>query len=148
MVRHPDEIRGRLREAGCRATSPRIAILSLLMNDKTHPAIEDVYQRIREDLPGVSLSTVYETIDKFVELGLCQRVEGPGQSARIDANTDVHAHARCLQCGRIIDLDEERFPPPPIPAEPVEGFKLHSAQLMYEGTCPACQVNPPLDWSV
>lgn len=148
MVMRPDEIKDRLRNAGCRATSPRIAILSLLMDDETHPAIDEVYSRIRQDLPGISLSTVYETIDKFVELGLCQRVEGPGQPARVDAKTHIHAHARCMQCGMIIDLDEDRFPPPALPSRLVEGFELTSAQLMYEGTCASCQVKPPLDWSV
>ncbi len=148
MVMQAHKIKDRLREAGCRATSPRIAILSLLMQDKSHPAVDDIYHRVREDLPAISLSTVYETIDKFVELGLCQRVEGPGQPARVDGNPDVHAHARCVHCGKIIDLDESRFPPPTIPRDLVEGFKLNSAQLMYEGTCGSCQISPSLDWSV
>ena len=141
MTPNTDEIKARLKGAGLRATTGRIAVLGLLMRDHSHPLIEDVYRRVKRRLPGMSLSTVYDTVERLVDTGLCRRVETPGEPTRLDAQPAGHLHARCVVCGRIVDLPEERFVPPEVPARPVGGFKLQSVRVMYEGLCSSCRHN-------
>jgi len=53
----------RLREKGYKLTSQRLAIISLLSKDMTHPGAADILKKIRKSLPQVSMSTVYYTLD-------------------------------------------------------------------------------------
>jgi len=56
----------RLREAGLKATAPRIQILAALEIDKSHPTAEELHDRLRGEHPSLSLSTVYKTLEVFL----------------------------------------------------------------------------------
>ncbi len=134
-----DHVRKLLKGAGLRATTSRITILEILLRDETHPLIDEVHRSVRRKLPGISLSTVYETVERLVQAGLCRRIESPGEPARVDASPGGHLHARCQRCGRIVDLPADRFPPPKLPARRIAGFELQSIQVTYGGFCWDCR---------
>lgn len=70
-----------------------------------HPTAEDVHLAIRRRLPRVSLATVYNALELFVRTGLASKLTYGDAAARYDIRTDAHAHARCLGCGRVDDVD-------------------------------------------
>lgn len=70
-----------------------------------HPTAEDVYLAVRRRLPRVSLATVYNALELFVRTGLASKLTYGDAAARYDIRTDAHAHARCLGCGRVADVE-------------------------------------------
>lgn len=90
-----------------RVTPQRLAVVDELIGDTTHPTVDVVARRVMQKMQGISLSTVYKTLNELVELGLINRVEGKGpgkEAAHFDPNTEVHGHLHCQTCGRILDL--------------------------------------------
>jgi Fur family peroxide stress response transcriptional regulator len=93
-----------LREKGYKITPQRLAIISLLSKDMTHPGAADILKKIRKSLPQVSMSTVYYTLDILKKEGLIQELEFYDQDNRYDINISNHINLICKKCGRIEDL--------------------------------------------
>src|SRR3954454_12662523 len=93
-----------LRERGQRVTSQRLIIHRLLRDLDRHVTAEEVLRRASEQLPGMSLPTVYATLDLLTELGVARRVS-VGGPVLYDPRVADHAHLRCRVCGRVEDLE-------------------------------------------
>jgi Fur family transcriptional regulator, peroxide stress response regulator len=128
----------RLRERGYKLTSQRLAIISLLSKDITHPGASDILKKIRKSLPQVSMSTVYYTLDILKKEGLIQELEFYDRDNRYDINVSNHINLICKKCGKIADLPGEL----PLSAEAVEhttGFQPVGMRFEYYGYCRNCQ---------
>jgi len=103
-----------------------------------HPTADAVFERVRRDLPGISLSTVYRNLGILCEQGSILPVRAAGTEVHYDARTRPHGHARCRACGRVFDL----------PAEPAEGggagccgpsgFRVEQVVVTVIGLCGSC----------
>ncbi len=89
---------------GHRVTRQRSAVYSELSASRAHPTAEEVFRAVREELPGISLATVYNTLEVLVRCGLATRLALFDGSARYDGQLDPHLHARCDECSRVFDL--------------------------------------------
>jgi Fur family peroxide stress response transcriptional regulator len=128
-----------LRRVGLKATGSRVALLTALARDYTHPTAEQRYARLRPQYPSLSLSTVYQTLDVFLRTGLCRRVSRAGERLRVDGTPPDHDHALCHACGTIFDMGREVLPlptpPPRLPHElTVTGFRVE-----YDVICASCR---------
>ena len=104
--RDPDtELTGLLRSRGLRVTSPRLVIHRQLRARDRHVTAEEAHDAVAAVLPGISLPTVYATLELFEELGIVRRVQAGRGAVRYDPRTDVHHHAVCRRCGRVEDFD-------------------------------------------
>ena len=101
------EVRERCRAAGLLFTHQRLVIYQELMAMGDHPAPEDVYERVRRQIPSLSLATVYNNIKIFVEHGLLREVSVHHGSLRLENNLEPHHHLVCTQCKAIEDLSED-----------------------------------------
>src|SRR4051794_10722643 len=90
-------------------TPQRLAVYRVLASDDSHPSAEDIYRRIKPEMPSLSLGTVYRTLDLLVEQGLVSRVHAFSDQARFDANLAAHHHLVCERCRRVIDFEDERL---------------------------------------
>jgi len=99
------EIFGR---AGLRCTKQRERVYEALAATKTHPTAEDLFTAVREVEPGLSLATVYNTLEVFTQRGICRRLIGPPGAAacRYDAELTEHTHL-ALPDGRLVDLPKD-----------------------------------------
>lgn len=130
----------KMRDAGCRITPQRIAILRVLSISKGHPSVEDIYEQVKEEFPTTSLATVYKNISMLKELGEVQELSFSTESSRYDGNRpDPHPHLICTRCKKIIDPDLESLES--VSAELVRetGFSITSHRLDFFGICPDCQ---------
>lgn len=93
-----------LRAAGLRLTPQRRAVIEALVDNHTHPTADEVAERVGSVLPGVSKSTIYNTLHEFAQAGLVQEISTTGL-LRFDPETAGHAHLVCPSCGRISDID-------------------------------------------
>ncbi|MEN0020275.1 MAG: transcriptional repressor [Planctomycetota bacterium] len=90
---------------GMRYTRQRAAVYAALASTKSHPTAEELLTAVRGDEPGISLGTVYNTLETLIEMGLCQRLAppSPAHAARYDADTSDHVHVAAAD-GSVIDL--------------------------------------------
>ena len=130
-----------LRARGLRVTGPRLAILAHLRSDLSHPSPEAVHAALQPRHPSLSLSTVYQTLEAFLQAGLCRRVTTGSNRLRVDGTTDDHDHAVCRSCGAVMDLARTpAFRPPRPPALP-RGTELIGFRIEYEVVCARCGRN-------
>jgi Fe2+ or Zn2+ uptake regulation protein len=130
-----------LRERGQRVTSQRLVIGRLLRELDRHVTAEEVLRRASEQLPGVSLPTVYATLDLLAELGVARRVS-VGGPVLYDPRVQDHAHLRCRVCGRVEDLEVDVDTARALRAAKRAGFEAEGAELVVEGRCADCAASP------
>jgi Fe2+ or Zn2+ uptake regulation protein len=126
-----------LRERGQRVTSQRLVIGRLLRELDRHVTAEEVLRRAGERLPGMSLPTVYATLDLLADLGLARRVS-VGGPVLYDPRTEDHAHLRCRRCGSVEDLELAVDAAPALRAARASGFVPDTAELVVGGLCARC----------
>jgi Fe2+ or Zn2+ uptake regulation protein len=127
-----------LRARGRRVTSQRLVIHRLLHELGTHATVEDVFDAVAERLPGVSLPTVYATLELLEEIGAVRRVAIPGGPALYDPRTDPHHHFICRACGRATDVDADVELGPALRAAARHGLAVSHAEVLIAGTCDKC----------
>ena len=138
-MKSPEALINLYRQKGMRITPQRRMIFELLFADKTHPTVDDVYQRLREDLPDISLTTVYNTINELVALGELHDIEGlHGGATRYDTSTEPHHHLYCTECQNIVDLRQEIELLKLLPHE-TTSFQIKRVQVTYYGLCEDCK---------
>ena len=97
-------LRRALEQSGQRFTEQRAAVFRFLRGTETHPTADEVFLHVRREVPGISLATVYKSLETLVGCGLAVKLAHGDGSARYDGRTDEHHHLRCLTCGGILDL--------------------------------------------
>jgi Fur family ferric uptake transcriptional regulator len=122
-----------------RMTRQRCVILDQLRKMKCHPSADEVYQRVREELPRVSLGTIYRNLDVLCECGLIQRLETAGTQRRFDGNAGEHYHVRCIVCDRIDDIELDVPDEIEQRAREAGDFDIVGHRLEFVGICPACR---------
>jgi Fe2+ or Zn2+ uptake regulation protein len=115
------ELRLALEHAGWRFTKQRAAVFKYLRSVTSHPTAEQVFAAVRQDMPHISLATVYKALDALVDAHLAGRVADGIGPARYDARSDAHYHLRCVETGQVMDL--------PVPYDPNLPVKLDPALL-------------------
>jgi Fur family ferric uptake transcriptional regulator/Fur family peroxide stress response transcriptional regulator len=142
--RDPDaELIALLRARGLRVTSPRLVIHRELRARDRHVTAEEAREAVARALPGISLPTVYATLELFEELGIVRRVHAGRGAVRYDPRTDVHHHSVCRRCGRVEDFDGgaglERALLAAEAGARREGFAADAAAVVLTGLCEDCR---------
>jgi Fur family transcriptional regulator, stress-responsive regulator len=129
----------RLRAAGMRVTSARLAILDAVCAGD-HPSADEVARLARGRVGHVTLQAVYEALGAFTEVGLLRKIDlGSGPARYEDRVGDNHHHLACRRCGVVADVDCVVGAAPCL--EPAEsyGFAVDEAVVTFWGLCPSCQ---------
>jgi Fur family transcriptional regulator, peroxide stress response regulator len=103
-------LRAALEAAGWKLTPQRAAVYDALRRAEGHPSAEEVYRRVRESIPTISLATVYKALEALAASGLAARLSADDGTARFDARRDHHYHLRCLRSGAVEDLPTDFDP--------------------------------------
>jgi Fe2+ or Zn2+ uptake regulation protein len=132
------ELSERLRERGLRATSQRVVMHRLLRDRARHVSAEELLSEASERLPGVSLPTVYATLELFEQLGIVRRVNGGGGTLLWDTRADAHHHMICSRCGRIEDMELPLDLARARRSAARAGFSADRAEVVVSGLCAEC----------
>jgi Fur family ferric uptake transcriptional regulator/Fur family peroxide stress response transcriptional regulator len=126
-----------LHSRGQRVTSQRLVILRELRQRGQHATAEEIHRAVQRELPGISVPTIYATLELFVELGLARRIE-TGTAALYDAGLEPHQHAVCRRCGRVQDVGGLLNADALMGAARSAGFQPLGAELIISGLCAQC----------
>ena len=130
--------RARCREHGLAFTHQRQVIYSAVMSATDHPTPEAIYEKVRRQIPSISLGTVYKNIHTFLEAGLLKEVSLHHGSLRVDANLHAHHHLVCRACRSIIDLNEHDVEPARVRTRLPGGFRVERQNVEIVGICESC----------
>ena len=128
-----------LRKHSIKPSVQRTAVMDYLMNNRTHPTIDEIYSALSPIMPTLSKTTVYNTLDIFVERGAVRALEIDKKNARYDVDISAHAHFICRSCGKVHDI----FNLKPILFQLPEKteFIIDSVEISYSGLCDKCKGN-------
>lgn len=129
----------KLKGTGVRMTPQRQAILSYLMNTKSHPTADEIYRALESTFPSMSVATVYNNLKVFVESGLVRELTFGDASSRYDADLTDHYHAICGSCGKIVDFHHPPIAEVENTAAEATGFIVNGHRVEVHGTCPECR---------
>ena len=90
--------------AGLRMTRQRWEVYRLLMDQRDHPTANDVFMRIKDRLPNISLATVYNCLEALVQHGVIRQVNFERESSRFCPNLADHGHFHDKRSGAIHDV--------------------------------------------
>jgi Fe2+ or Zn2+ uptake regulation protein len=98
-----------------------------------------VFSSVRSQIPDIALATVYKALETLVRCGLAVKLTYGDASARYDARTDPHSHARCLRCGTILDVAGQLDRSALEHLGPLDGFLVEGYRLELVGFCSHCR---------
>ncbi len=132
-TREPDG----LKNAGLKATLPRLKVLSLFEKSKErHMSAEDVYKILLSTGDDVGLATVYRVLTQFEQAGLLVRHHFEGGKAVFELNHgEHHDHIECMQCGRVEEFCDENIEVLQHKAAEERGFKINEHSLYIYADC-------------
>ena len=130
-----DQLRKRMFMNGMKHSKQRDAIYNELSLRKDHPTAEDLYFSVKNNIPNLSLATVYRNLTQLEQDGKIQRITS-GTSDRFDADISNHPHFVCVKCGRVIDVTLDKS----TGEETICDFdgKVISKTVIFSGYCPDC----------
>ncbi len=120
-----------------RKSRQRDAILCNLRNRCDHPTAMELYLSVREEIPNLSLGTLYRNLNNLCEDGSILRLSSGGEE-HFDAAVHPHPHLKCEKCGRFYDLPEFSSVLDSIPAFSAYPGKIHGYSLIFFGVCENC----------
>ncbi len=109
------------------------------MRAEKHLTAQEIYDRVRQVLPGTAYATVYNALAYLVDRGLIQEVrlgEGP---ALYDPNLARHDHLICRRCRRVLDYQFPDVVSNLVRVAEQTGFQVERAHVIVEGLCPDCR---------
>ncbi len=132
-----DEITDILREKGYKLTPQRMAIVKILAKSEGHPSIEEIYKKLIRDYPTMSLATVYRNVMLLKSLEQVFEVGFADDKNRYDGNNPYpHSHLVCVECKRVVDVDNGSPVSVMDDIEEESGFNVIGQ--CYFGVCPEC----------
>ncbi len=98
------ELVDRLRMRSVRVTPQRLAIAEAVLNSSDHPTVQQIYERVRDHFPSMTLATIYSTLGVQERSGLIQELPFERMS-RYEPNMDPHVNRVCIGCETVMDAD-------------------------------------------
>ncbi len=136
-MKTPTELTQLFRDSGLRVTPQRQCIFRILHDNGSHPTAHSVFQSACEEMPTISLRTVYQTLNELVALGEVQQFDVGTGAARFDTATGAHHHLVCTRCGAIRDVRCD-LAGLRLSACQHQGFTISGAEVIIRGLCAKC----------
>jgi Fur family transcriptional regulator, ferric uptake regulator len=120
-------------------TRQRRVILEELTKMDSHPTADEIYQRVRNRIPNISLGTVYRNLEVLTQCGVITKIETTGSHMRFDHVVDNHYHVRCIRCNGLEDVTGDLKHTVEEIADSKQEYQMIGHRLEFLGICPRCQ---------
>jgi len=129
----PDALAQRLAHSGLRSTPQREVIYDVLLKKRDHPTADEVYARVRAELPAISLATVYNCLETLVQCDLVRAVNFERGPTRYCPNLHPHAHFHDEQTGSTHDIDLPEGLLEKVNSVLPPGYDAKSVEIIFRG---------------
>lgn len=97
-------------EKGMKMTGQRRVIARVLSDADDHPDVEQLYRRVTEIDPRISIATVYRTVRLFEEASILERHDfGDGRSRYEEIPSEHHDHLIDMQSGEVVEFHNDEI---------------------------------------
>lgn len=121
-----------------RNTEQMNIILDIMMNDRSHPTVQELCEKVAKVDSSIGQATVYRNVSKLCEEGILTKI-----SVGIDHYDYIrnpHYHLYCYKCLKLYDVfDESYFDKGLI--EKKYNVRIESSSLLFYGVCSNCLDN-------
>jgi len=124
-----------LKNKNIRLSHQRLKVLEYINDNRIHPTVDQVYSELQKEIPTLSKTTIYNTLNVLVEAGLVKVITIEDNETRYDIVTKNHGHFKCVSCGRIFDFEIEIDS---FETQELKGFKIYQKDVYFKGVCPDC----------
>lgn len=121
-----------------RYSKQREALIHILKSTDSHPTADWIYDRLRQEIPNVSLATVYRNLRFLAEQNLILKIDAGTGSEHFDGDTSLHYHFVCKECGRVYDIHTPPFTGLDEEVSNKTGFEIDNHSLIFYGKCNNC----------
>ncbi|MCD6329903.1 MAG: transcriptional repressor [Candidatus Cloacimonetes bacterium] len=135
MSSNMNEIKKMLDNENIKPTYERLSILQYLEKNHNHPTVAMIYEELVKKIPTISKTTVYNSLNLFMEKGIVAPLYITGSEVRYDLSTSQHHHFLCEQCGKIYDLTIDC---PYLNKNTIEGHQIKQKHGYFRGICKSC----------
>lgn len=115
------------------------AIYEMIGASHEYLTVNQIYERLKEEHPGVVLATVYNNLNKMCRAGLIRKVSTEAMPDRYDT-VQKHDHLVCGQCGKILDVTLADLTAT-LREQLGEDFLFYDLKVYDQ--CPACRAKQP-----
>ena len=139
MIQHEQQsaLNEKLGQSGLRATRQRELIYGILLEQRDHPTADEVFARAKQEMPSISLATVYNCLETLVGCHLFKQVNFERQPTRFCPNLHEHAHFHDEKTGRVYDIDLDERTLAKLRTVLPEGFEPHAIDITFRGVAAA-----------
>ena len=140
-MRSPAELSTAFRAGGLKVTPQRQLLFRLLHDNTSHPTAEALFALASEQMPGISLRTVYQTLTDLTAMGDLQAFDFGSGATRFDPNVGSHHHIVCRVCHDVADVyvtsvDDDGAPA--LEVAGLNGFTIDRSDIVFHGVCSTC----------
>lgn len=134
-----------LKDNGFRVTNQRNVILKAIAKcPGRHLTAEEVYDLVKADFPEIGLTTVYRTIQLFLELGLVYKINFDDgfvryELAEREKSSHHHHHLICLKCGKVNSFEDDMLDELENQVSEKLGFEVINHEVKLYGYCTKCK---------
>ncbi len=137
MITNMKHIKTQMNLKGIKPTFHRIKIMEYLLNKKNHPTVDMIYADIIKIIPTVSRTTIYNTLNLFIEKDLVKSLIITGTETRYESELFPHNHFLCNKCGKIFDInisdsftfENQKF---------IDNNEIKETHCYFKGICKNC----------
>ncbi len=131
------DLAAKLTATGHRSTPQREVVFKVIMEKRDHPTADEIFARVKAQMPTISLATVYNCLETLVQCGLVRQVNLERAPTRYCSNLHDHAHFHDDATGRVHDIEL----PPDVLKQLREllpvGFDANTVELAFRGRAAA-----------
>ena len=131
-----NEIKEYLIKNKVKPSFPRLKVFEYLISHPSHPTVDDIYKSLVLEMPTLSKTTIYNTLDLFIKFNIVRSLALDGNELRYDVDISSHGHFKCEQCQTIYEFDVE---PDFLNPGSLKSFIISERNVYFKGSCSNCQ---------
>lgn len=113
----------------------RMKIFEYLIKNNNHPTVDEIYKEVVSEIPTLSKTTVYNTLNLFIEENILKGLYIEENEVRYDAILFDHGHFKCTKCEKIYDfeINIDEFH-----TDALSKFQIKEKGVYFKGICQDC----------
>lgn len=136
-----EKFKNKLSSHNYKLTKQREDILKVFIQNKNqHFNAEELFEKVQEINPEVGLATIYRSLELFCELDIIRQLDFDNSYKRYELNVkgNHHHHLICLECGKIVEFNDEVLEKFENSVEEEYDFKIVNHRIKFYGFCKEC----------
>ncbi|MBE3592285.1 MAG: transcriptional repressor [Thermoanaerobacter sp.] len=135
---HKQEAIKKLKDHNYKLTPQRELILDIMLNQQGYLSVREIYEKVKEVFPQVSIDTVYRNLSLLKDINILNETT-IGNNIMYVMRKEIHNHTmRCLKCGKIFELD---ICPLELWINQIKDFEIVDHKIEIVGYCKDCMSN-------